>query len=148
MIEQVGVVKSRPFVEWFKEGTPKEAIDLVVRMLQFNPAKRPTASEILKNHYLASFSNPREEYDSKNIVKPPISDNTKLGLKDYRALIYEHIRRCYRDHSAHTSLREPPAHNSLHVDSHKQERPMTANKGEKPEPSQHYYRNSSNNAKN
>jgi serine/threonine protein kinase len=86
MIEQVGVVKSRPFVEWFKEGTPKEAIDLVVRMLQFNPAKRPTASEILKNHYLASFSNPREEYDSKNIVKPPISDNTKLGVEGLSSL--------------------------------------------------------------
>lgn len=44
MIEQVGPVKSRPFSEWFKAGTPKEAIDLVVKMLQFNPAKRPTAA--------------------------------------------------------------------------------------------------------
>ena len=31
------------------------------------------------------------------MVKPPISDNTKLGLKDYRLLIYDHIKRVYRE---------------------------------------------------
>jgi len=65
-------------------------------MLQFNPKKRPTAAEILKINYLANFSNPKEEYDSKKIIKPPISDNTKLNLKDYRSLIYDHIRRVYK----------------------------------------------------
>lgn len=124
MIEQVGNTKARPFSEWFKPNTPKEAIDLVVRMLQFNPKKRPTAAEIMKNSYLSSFSNPKEEYDSKSVIKPPISDNTKLGLKDYRSLIYEHIKRVYkeRDSISHFSL-----HNSDSV--RKVERPNTASKG-------------------
>ena len=88
MIEQVIQTKQKPLNEWFKTGTPNEAIELVVSMLQFNPKKRPTAAELIKHPYLASFSNPREEYDSKTIIRPPISDNTKLGLKDYRSLIY------------------------------------------------------------
>jgi hypothetical protein len=53
-------------------------------MLQFNPKKRPTAIEIIKNNYMANFSSPKDEYDSIKIIKPPISDNKKLGLKDYR----------------------------------------------------------------
>lgn len=109
MIEQVSGAKVKPLSEWFKPNTPKEAIDLVLRMLQFNPKRRPTAAEILKNPYLSSFSNPKEEYDSKNIIKPPVSDNTKLGLKDYRSLIYEHIRRTYRERE-----RDMTNHSSLH----------------------------------
>ena len=59
MIEQVGSTKQKPLNEWFKAGTSPEAIDLVVKMLSFNPKKRPTAAEILKKSYLASFSNPK-----------------------------------------------------------------------------------------
>ncbi len=66
-------------------------------MLQFNPKKRPTAIEIIKNNYMANFSSPKDEYDSIKIIKPPISDNKKLGLKDYRQLIYEHIKRVYKE---------------------------------------------------
>lgn len=50
----------------------------------------------MKCRYISAFSNPKEEQDSRKIVKPPISDNTKLGLKDYRVLIYDHIKRVYR----------------------------------------------------
>lgn len=122
MIEQVSQTKQRPMSEWFKPGTPQEAVDLVWRMLQINPRKRPTAAEVLRSQYLASFSNPKEEYDSKKIIRPPVSDNTKLGLKEYRQLIYDHIRKHYRErentqHSMHSS--EPPK---------RQERPNTAQK--------------------
>ena len=65
-------------------------------MLQINPKKRPSVGDILKSSYLANFSNPKQEYESKKAIKPPISDNTKLGLKDYRQLIYEHIKKVYQ----------------------------------------------------
>ena len=112
-------------------------------MLQFNPKKRPKISEILKNPYLANFSNIKEEIESKNIIKPPVSDNTKLGLKDYRSLIYDHIRRVYRE-------KESTGHSSLHNSSSVQrfDRPNTAQKNERHDSTGHYYfRNSSNNAK-
>ena len=144
MIEQVSHAKQKPLNEWFKAGTPTDAIELVVKMLQFNPKKRPKISEILKNPYLANFSNAKEEIESKSIIKPPVSDNTKLGLKDYRSLIYDHIRRVYREKESSTG------HSSLHNSSSVQrfDRPNTAQKGERHDSTGHYYfRNSSNNPK-
>ena len=44
MIEQVSHTKQKPLNEWFKSGTPHDAIELVVKMLQFNPKKRPKIS--------------------------------------------------------------------------------------------------------
>ena len=75
-----------------------------------------------------------------------MSDNTKLGLKDYRSLIYDHIKRSYRE-------REAPGHvSSFHSHTEtirRAERPNTASKGDRQEATgQYYYRNNSNNSKN
>lgn len=43
MIESLTIPKPRPFKEWFKSDTPPEALDLLNKMLQFNPNKRLTA---------------------------------------------------------------------------------------------------------
>lgn len=97
MIEQVNQTKQRPLCEWFGKNIPADAISLVIRMLQFNPFKRPTANEILKNSYLKSFANSKQEFDSKKVIRPSVSDNNKLNVKDYRNLIYDHIRKVYRE---------------------------------------------------
>jgi len=65
-------------------------------MLNINPKKRPSISDVLRSSYLAGFSNPKEELESNKIIKPPVSDNTRLGLMDYRYLIYEHIKKVYQ----------------------------------------------------
>jgi len=57
-------------------------------MLQFNPDKRITINEALRHPYLAQFHNTKEEVTSKNIIIPPVSDNKKLNLKQYKQLIY------------------------------------------------------------
>lgn len=145
MIDQVSQTKQKPLNEWFKPGTPPEAIELVLKMLQINPKKRPTATEILRSNYLSSFSNPKEEYESKKMIKPPISDNTKLGLKDYRLLIYDHIKKVYKERDGQTSV---SLHNSDSL--RKMERPNTAQKHEKQDSSNsnYYFRNNSNNSRN
>lgn len=114
-------------------------------MLQINPKKRPTASEVLRSPYLASFSNPKEEYESKKMIKPPISDNTKLGLKDYRLLIYDHIKKVYKERESQGSM---SLHNSDSL--RKMERPNTAQKHDKQDTStsNYYFRNNSNNSRN
>ena len=122
-------------------------------MLQINPKKRPTAVEVLRSPYLASFSNPKEEYESKKMIKPPISDNTKLGLKDYRLLIYDHIKKVYKERESQVyKERESQGSMSLHnSDSlRKMERPNTAQKHEKQDTStsNYYFRNNSNNSRN
>jgi mitogen-activated protein kinase 15 len=57
-------------------------------MLQFNPSKRITITEALRHPYLSQFSNPKEEISSKKVIHPPVSDNKKLNLKQYKQLIY------------------------------------------------------------
>lgn len=59
MINEVNA-KQRPLNEWFKSTVPQEALYLVVSMLSINPKKRPTAAQIIKHPYLASFHKPKE----------------------------------------------------------------------------------------
>jgi mitogen-activated protein kinase 15 len=40
MIESISDIKTKNANEWFKADTPTEAINLVTRMLTFNPLKR------------------------------------------------------------------------------------------------------------
>lgn len=57
-------------------------------MLQFNPDKRITINDALRHPYLAQFHNTKEEVTSKKVIIPPVSDNKKLNLKQYKQLIY------------------------------------------------------------
>jgi mitogen-activated protein kinase 15 len=97
MMGSLNQFKVKSLKEWFKSDVPSDAIDLVTRMLQFNPSKRPTVDKILRHPYLAQFHNPREEYDSPKIIYPPVSDNKKLNMKQYRQLIYDRIKKIYRN---------------------------------------------------
>ena len=60
MIGSINNIKTKPVKEWFKNDTPTDAINLIVKMLEFNPTKRPTASEILKHSYLSKFHNSKD----------------------------------------------------------------------------------------
>lgn len=96
MIGSINAIKIKPPKEWFKNDTPSEAISLITQMLEFNPNKRLTASEILTHPYLSKFHSPEDEIDAGKTIYPPISDNKKLNLKQYRQLIYDRIRKIYK----------------------------------------------------
>lgn len=68
-----------------------------MRMLHFNPEKRITITEALKHPYLSQFHNPKDEPSSKKIIQPPVSDNKKLNLKQYKQLIYDRIKKIYNE---------------------------------------------------
>lgn len=62
-------------------------LDLISRMLEFNPAKRLSIEEVLKHEYLAEFYDEKEMKQikaNKPKITLHISDNTKLTTKDYR----------------------------------------------------------------
>ena len=44
MIGSISQFKVKDIKDWFKPDTPSDAINLVCKMLEFNPKKRPTAN--------------------------------------------------------------------------------------------------------
>ena len=66
-----------------------------MRMLQFNPDRRITVNEALRHPYLSQFHNSKDEPSSKKVIQPPVSDNKKLNLKQYKQLIYDRIKKLY-----------------------------------------------------
>jgi len=70
---------------------PQEAIDLLTKLLRFNPNKRITAEEALRHPYVAQFHNPLEEPVLPHPIKISINDNTKFKIANYRNKLYEDI---------------------------------------------------------
>lgn len=109
MIDSIKTIRFKTLKEWFGPTVPDQAVDLVTKLLQFNPSKRLTASEALRHPYLADFANKKEEITSPTVIRPPINDNKKLSLKEYRNILYDHIKRTYRE--------EPTSKSSMHLES-------------------------------
>lgn len=43
MIDSIKNIKTKPIKEWFNNTIPEDAVDLVKRLLEFNPHRRLTA---------------------------------------------------------------------------------------------------------
>jgi len=69
----------------------EDAIDLLQRLLMFNPEKRITADEALEHPYIAQFHNPEEEIACEKEIHIPINDNKKLSVAAYREELYASI---------------------------------------------------------
>lgn len=71
----------------------KLALDLINKMLQFNPNKRITIEQALQHPYFEDFHDVKKEPRCDRIISIPISDNKRLSVKEYMALIYKEIDR-------------------------------------------------------
>ncbi len=74
----------------FPSASP-EALDLLSKLLHFNPEKRISAEEALRHPYVAQFSNPDDEPVAERIITIPIDDNTKYSIQQYRERLYLEI---------------------------------------------------------
>jgi mitogen-activated protein kinase 15 len=90
MLENIPVIKNRQLMSLFLKASSFE-LDLLSKLLQFNPSKRITVTDALDHPYVAEFRDPEKEitYDKKTII--PHDDNIKLSSKDYRQMIYDDI---------------------------------------------------------
>ncbi len=58
--------------------TPADALDLMQKLLQFNPQKRLTAEEALQHPYVAHFHNPDDEPVAPGPITISVDDNKKV----------------------------------------------------------------------
>uniref|UniRef100_T1J086 Protein kinase domain-containing protein n=1 Tax=Strigamia maritima TaxID=126957 RepID=T1J086_STRMM len=72
-------------------NSPEDALDLLNKLLHFNPERRLTAEQALEHPYVARFHNAAEEQALNYDVLPPLSDSVQLTVDEYRNKLYEMI---------------------------------------------------------
>ena len=82
-------VRSRKSLNDLFPDSPSDALDLLNKLLQFNPDKRITAEEALTHPYLSKFHNPSQELELTYDVVPPVDDDVQLSVAEYRTKLYE-----------------------------------------------------------
>ncbi|XP_059162528.1 extracellular signal-regulated kinase 2-like [Physella acuta] len=70
---------------------PADGVDLMKKLLHFNPDKRITAEEALQHPFVQRFHNASAEISLNFDVVPPLSDDVQLTVDEYRSKLYEMI---------------------------------------------------------
>ncbi|XP_062426803.1 mitogen-activated protein kinase 15 [Rhea pennata] len=77
--------------EILPSSTPPHALDLLKKLLVFNPDKRLTAEEALQHPYVKRFHCPTREPSLGYDVILPVDDDIQLSVAEYRNKLYEMI---------------------------------------------------------
>ncbi|ORC85553.1 putative protein kinase, putative,mitogen-activated protein kinase [Trypanosoma theileri] len=94
LVDVLPPVESNPLREQLKEYDA-DAVDLVCKLLVFNPKKRLTAHEALKHPYVAPFVSEKdfEEVDKATPIELPLPDEKDYSAAEYRDALYKFIHR-------------------------------------------------------
>lgn len=87
MLENLPPTHPRPLRAMFPNA-PDDAVDLLEKLLRFNPDKRITAEDSLAHEYVAQFHNEDDEPSCKHKIRIPINDNKKGSIQEYRQMLY------------------------------------------------------------
>merc|ERR1712028_217834 len=104
MLESIPPVAAKPLHDIFPHASA-EALDLLRRLLQFNPMKRISAESALSHPFVSQFHNPDDEPGFPHDISIPIDDNTKYSINDYREKLYIEIVRKKKE--IRRRMREP-----------------------------------------
>jgi mitogen-activated protein kinase 15 len=90
-------------------GAPPDGIDLLRKLLVFDPRRRLSAEEALAHPYVASFACPADEPSASRPARAPLDDNTKLSVAEYRDSLYAHVVARRKEQRARIRERERQA---------------------------------------
>ena len=89
---QEKIKKKKNLLQTVSKFTHDEvAIDLLLKLLQFNPKKRLTAEEALEHPYVADFHNIEEEVVCDHKITIALDDDNKFTKDEYRKKLYDII---------------------------------------------------------
>ena len=87
---QEKIKKKKNLLQTVSKYTHDEvAIDLLLKLLVFNPKKRLTAEEALEHPYVSEFHNVEEELICDHKITTPLDDDNKFKKDQYRTKLYE-----------------------------------------------------------
>ena len=92
MLENIVISKTKSLKALYPKASEEE-LDLLSKLLQFNPNKRIDVNSALEHEYVKEF---HSQYSDTEIVcdKPihiPIDDNKKYSAKEYRKRLYDEV---------------------------------------------------------
>lgn len=91
MLDAIPPKPPRPLKELFPHAT-MDALDLLRRLLVFNPSKRISAEEALRHPFISKFRDPGNESVCSSPVRLAFGDGAKHSASDYREKLYAMIR--------------------------------------------------------
>jgi mitogen-activated protein kinase 15 len=97
ILSQINVSKKKTFQSFFANSSDC-ALDLLKKLLLFNPSNRLTAEEALKHKYVEQFASPDEEIACRDVIKISMDDNKKFSIKEYREALYSDIAKRKKKH--------------------------------------------------
>ena len=90
VISSLSSAKTKSFTLLFS-GMGPDGLDLIRRMLCFNPDKRITVDEVLAHPYLQEIAAREEDLPTRSIICLPVDDNLKMSVEFYRDALYKAI---------------------------------------------------------
>ncbi len=73
-----------------------DGLDMLKKLLLFNPSHRLTVEQALRHPYVSQFHCEEEELSCKKVIEIPLDDH-KYSIKDYREKLYSDIRKKRKD---------------------------------------------------
>ncbi|XP_066602925.1 mitogen-activated protein kinase 15 [Prorops nasuta] len=80
------------------KNAPEKALNLVCRLIVFNPTRRLTATQALEHPYVANFHSRRNEPERGSNVIPLLSDDVQLSVDEYRNKLYSMMDETHQKH--------------------------------------------------
>jgi mitogen-activated protein kinase 1/3 len=98
-IESLGKIEGKPLVKLFPAADPA-ALDLLHKMLQFNPKRRCTSEEALEHDFFKGVRRKDMECSAPGPLEgPDFLETTSIDLKILKQRVYEEVI-WYRDHDS------------------------------------------------
>jgi mitogen-activated protein kinase 15 len=70
------------------DGVSPEAMDLIQKLVVFNPKKRWSADQCLRHPFVRRFRDPHKEITAPCTISPTLPDSVKFTVRDYRNQTY------------------------------------------------------------